>query len=279
MVRNANSTRSRTRSAATRRAAGKLVPYIRPSAPGNKNNFQCAGCFQSVHALPRDLHAGGSSECMPCVLCRTSWCFDCAKDQQRCPNFSKECGKHGAMVTNSSGRGAERFPGGAQAEFVCCCCSVEHGAALQDAGFSTNPVERGAFGRRCGCDTFAAQGCRCQGTACGTFKPDWWYHADEHMTYVDANRGHDRDGLCANNDYGLSASGLASAACVPDPPAASVKAEAVLRYLRAVPGSAAPVPCGGCGMLCASAKPRRRKNGVRRRNTTGENEKKNCYGS
>ena len=183
------------------------MPYIRPSAPGNKNNFQCAGCFQSVHALPRDLHAGGSSECMPCVLCRTSWCFDCAKDQQRCPNFSKECGKHGAMVTNSSGRAAERFPGGAQAEFVCCCCSVEHGAALQDAGFSTNPVERDAFGRRCGCDTFAAQGCRCQGTACGTFKPDWWYHADEHMTYVDANRGHDRDGLCANNDCGLSASG------------------------------------------------------------------------
>ena len=120
------------------------MPYIRPSAPGNKNNFQCAGCFQSVHALPRDLHAGGSSECMPCVLCRTSWCFDCAKDQQRCPNLSKECGKHGAMVTNSSGRAAERFPGGAQAEFVCCCCSVEHGAALQDAGFSTDPVERGA---------------------------------------------------------------------------------------------------------------------------------------
>ena len=52
------------------------------------------------------------------------------------------------------------------------------------------------------------------------------------------------------NKSGLSASGLASAACVPDPPAASVKAEAVLRYLRAVPGSAAPVPCGGCGMLC-----------------------------
>ena len=24
----------------------------------------------------------------------------------------------------------------------------------------------------------------------------------------------------------------------------------MLRYLRAVPGSAAPVPCGGCGMLC-----------------------------
>ena len=103
------STRSRAERIATRRAAGKLMPYIRPSAPGNKNNFQCAGCFQSVHALPRDLHAGGSSECMPCVLCRTSWCFDCAKDQQRCPNFSKECGKHGTMVTNSSGRGAERF--------------------------------------------------------------------------------------------------------------------------------------------------------------------------
>ena len=113
------STRSRAARIATRRAAGKLMPYIRPSAPGNKSNFQCAGCFQSVHALPRALHAGGSSECMPCVLCRTSWCFDCAKNQQRCPNFSKECGKHGTMVTNSSGRGAERFPGGAQAEFVC----------------------------------------------------------------------------------------------------------------------------------------------------------------
>ena len=32
----ARTTRSRTRSAVTQRAAGKLVPYIRPSAPGNK---------------------------------------------------------------------------------------------------------------------------------------------------------------------------------------------------------------------------------------------------
>ena len=75
-----------TTTRATRAAAGssrrstarhKLVPYIRPSAPDNKNNFQCAGCFQSVHALPRDLHAGGSSECMPCVLCCSAfapWC-------------------------------------------------------------------------------------------------------------------------------------------------------------------------------------------------------------
>ena len=64
----AGSSRTRTRGNAVRH---KLVPYIRPSAPEHKNNFQCAGCFRSVHSLPRDLHTGGSSECMLCVLLLT----------------------------------------------------------------------------------------------------------------------------------------------------------------------------------------------------------------